>query len=58
MEKFTEAYKHYLEMKPLGDYRFCWIPINDKGNGYYSVIEFYDDELIKLDPKKIQVIKL
>ena len=58
MKKFLERYKDYKRMKAsvFGDYyRLCWIPMKN-GNGLWSVIEFFDDELPKLDKNKCEVV--
>jgi len=60
MEKFLEAYKMFRDIKSgwLGtSYRFCWIPFPN-GSGMYTSIEFYDEELPKLDPNKIEILQL
>ncbi len=56
MKKFITAYKRFLALKQIGEYRLCWIQLDEKGNGIYSVIEFFDDELSKIDKNKIDLI--
>lgn len=58
MDNFILKYLIYTQMKKYGKYRFCWIPFDNNGNGLYSVIELFDYEIKKLDPKKIQIIQL
>lgn len=52
MKKFSETIKHFLAIRQYGYYRLCWIP---RAN-IYSVIEFFDDELHKIDPKKVELL--
>lgn len=54
MEKFIEAYRHFKNIKSIGYYRFCWIPMSN-GNGLWSCIEFFDDELEKIDKCKCEI---
>ena len=54
MKKFIEAYRHFINIKSIGDYRFCWIPMSN-GNGLWSCIEFFDDELEKIDKCKCEI---
>ncbi len=56
MHKFIKAYKDYIKVKQYGDYRFCWIPIDEKGNGIYSTIEFFDEEIEKIDIEKCELL--
>ena len=56
MEKFIEAYRRYNSLKEIGHYKFCWIPISNEGNGIYTVIEFFDDEISHIDNKKVEII--
>lgn len=56
MEKFIKAYKAYINLKKYSPYyRFCWIPY-DNCLGLYSSIEFFDDEINKIDKKKCEII--
>ncbi len=60
MKKFIIEYRHFKTMKSIfsgGSYRFCWMPLK-KGNGIFITMEFYDDELPKLDPNKVQILQL
>ena len=54
MKKLIEAYRHFKNIKSIGDYRFCWIPMSN-GNGLWSCIEFFDDELEKIDKCKCEI---
>jgi hypothetical protein len=56
MKKFIDAYKQYKTMKQWGYYRLCWIPINN-GEGLWSVMELFDDELHRIDKKKVEIVK-
>jgi hypothetical protein len=56
MEKFIQAYRMYKSLKAIGSYRLCWIPISNEGNGIYTVIEFFDDEISHIDNKKVEII--
>jgi hypothetical protein len=58
MNNFTGAYKNYKSLKNIGSYRLCWIPLNDIGLGIYSVIEFFDEEISKIDKNKCEIILL
>lgn len=58
MKKFINNYKHFRNIQALGDYRLCWIPMDNKGNGMYSVIEFFDEELDKIDSRKVELLIL
>lgn len=59
MEKFKEAVFRWKQMKGLGDYRLCWVPFHDgNGRGLYSVIEFFGEELHRIDKNKIQIVAL
>jgi hypothetical protein len=55
MEKFIECFRTLRKLKGIGSYRLCWLPFSD-GNGMYSVIEFFDEELPFLDPGKVIII--
>lgn len=60
MKSFLEKYKDfkYIKNTVIGDYyRFCWIPLKD-GKGIWSIIEFFDDELPKIDKNKVEVVCL
>ena len=54
MEKFIESFKHFKKIKFMGDYRLCWIPMKN-GNGLWSVIELFDEELPKIDKNKVEI---
>jgi hypothetical protein len=59
METFIEAYRHFKAMRSIifgQSYRFCWIPINN-GNGLWQTIEFFDDEIAKIDINKVQIVE-
>jgi len=58
VNKFIESYRSFKNIKAIfSSYRFCWIPFKDgSGNGIYSSIEFFDEEIAKLDNNKIQLI--
>lgn len=56
MKNFIETYRRFKELQPLGCYRLCYIPIGKDGNGFYNVIEFFDEELNKLDKNKVEII--
>lgn len=56
MNKFIFKYRNYLHMQKYGFYRLCWIPINNSGNGIYSVIELFDYELPLIDKNIIEII--
>jgi hypothetical protein len=59
METFIQAYRHFKTMRSSifgKSYRFCWIQLNN-GNGVYSTIEFFDDEIAKIDINKVQIVE-
>ncbi|MBN4061696.1 hypothetical protein JYU20_00680 [Bacteroidales bacterium AH-315-I05] len=58
MKKFIEVFRRFRAIKPYGDYRLCWLPMYDNGEGIYSVMEFFDEELPKIDKKKIEILHL
>lgn len=53
MKRFHKAVEIFLTLSKYSmNYRLCWIPDID----HYACIEFEDEELSKLDPKKIIVL--
>jgi hypothetical protein len=58
MKKFLEEYKSYKQFKRWSQYyRFCWIPVGKEGYGIWSIIEFFDDELDKIDKNKCEIVQ-
>lgn len=57
MKTFSKTIKRFLGLKYIGEYRLCWIELNKKGDGLYSIIEFTEDELLKLNKQIIILIK-
>jgi len=58
MKTFLARYRNFKELrKYFPSYRFCWFPLDEKGNGIYSCIEFFDEELDKIDPNKVEIIQ-
>jgi predicted Mrr-cat superfamily restriction endonuclease len=52
-KSFHKAVDMYLSLSTYSQYyRLCWIPDVNR----FSIIEFFDDELDKIDPKKIEVL--
>lgn len=54
MKKFIEAYRHFKNIKSIGNYRICWMHTSD-GNGFWCCIEFFDDEIEKIDKSKCEI---
>lgn len=57
MKTFSKTIKRFLGLKYIGEYRLCWIELNKKGDGLYSIIEFTEDEMLKLNKQFIILIK-
>lgn len=59
MKNFLYRFRLYKTMKSsiIGEYyRFCWIPFNAIGGGVYTVIEFQEEELHKIDKNKCEIL--
>lgn len=56
MKKFIKVFREFKSTRIFIHYRFCWIPIDEKGNGLYSVIEFFEYEKELIDKNKCEIL--
>lgn len=60
MNNFITIFRQYESFKESGflDYRICWFPLGKDGNGLWELIQFFDDEIEKIDPNKCEIVLL
>lgn len=57
MDRFIETFRHFATLKKFDpEYRFCWFPFDQKGNGRYLCIALSEEEVKKTNPEILQVI--
>lgn len=56
MKKFIECFRCLKELDGLGSYRLCWMKLGSNVDGFWTVMDFTDDELDKIDPNKIEIV--
>ena len=57
MKKFIAAYRDFIDSREFDkNYRLCYIYTDTNGNGFYTTIELFKEEIELINTNNLQII--